>query len=100
MIPSPAEINAPPLPANFNGQAGIHLLSMGSASHAEQAWKSLTAEHPDLAALTYKVVRADLGDLGVTHRLIAGPLTPAKAAELCAALKPKGQSCQPTPFPP
>ncbi|MBR9971042.1 hypothetical protein [Magnetospirillum sulfuroxidans] len=100
IIPSPSEINAPALPAGFAGQAGIHLLSMGSASHGEQAWKALTTEHPDLAALTYKVVRADLGELGVTHRLIAGPLSAAKAAELCAALKPKGQTCQPTPFPP
>lgn len=100
VIPSPMEINAPTLPAGFTGQAGIHLLSMGSASHAEQAWKSLTSEHPQLAALTYKVVRADLGELGVTHRLIAGPLSPANAAEICAGLKPKGQTCQPTPFPP
>lgn len=100
VIPSPMEINAPALPAGFTGQAGIHLLSMGSASHAEQAWKSLTTEHPQLAALTYKVVRIDLGELGVTHRLIAGPLSPANAAEICAGLKPKGQTCQPTPFPP
>jgi hypothetical protein len=100
VIPSPMEINAPPLPAGFTGQAGIHLLSMGSASHAEQAWKSLTTEHPQLAALTYKVVRVDLGELGVTHRLIAGPLSTANAAEICAGLKPKGQTCQPTPFPP
>lgn len=99
VIPSPPEINPVPLPAGFTGQAGLHLLSMGSASHAEQAWKSLTASHPELAALTYKVVRADLGELGVTHRLIAGPLSPAKAQEMCATLKPKGQSCQPTPFP-
>lgn len=100
VIPSPAELTAPTLPANFSGQAGLHLLSMGSATHGEQAWKALTTSHPELAGLTYKVVRADLGDLGVTHRLIAGPLSPAKAAELCAALRPKGQSCQPTPFPP
>lgn len=100
VIPSPMEINAPALPVGFTGQAGIHLLSMGSASHAEQAWKSLTTEHPQLAALTYKVVRVDLGELGVTHRLIAGPLSPANAAEICAALKPKGQTCQPTAFPP
>lgn len=100
VIPSPLELTAPALPAGFTGQAGIHLLSMGSATHGEQAWKGLSTQHPELAALTYKVIRADLGELGVTHRLIAGPLSPANAAELCAALKPKGQSCTPTPFPP
>lgn len=100
VIPSPAEVNAPAIPAGFTGQAGIHLLSMGSATHGEQAWKALSTQYPELAALTYKVVRADLGELGVTHRLIAGPLSPANAAELCAALKPKGQACTPTPFPP
>ena len=100
VVPSPLELNAPAVPAGFAGQVGIHLLSMGSAGHAEQAWAALTAEHPQLSGLTYKVVRVDLGELGVTHRLIAGPLTMAKAGELCAALRPKGQTCQPTPFPP
>lgn len=99
VIASPPEINAPALPANFTGPAGIHLLSMGSASHGERAWKTLTTQHPDLAALTYKVVRVDLGELGVTYRLIAGPLTAAKAGELCEQLKPKGEMCRPTPFP-
>lgn len=100
VIPSPSELNAPAIPAGFTGQAGIHLLSMGSANHGEQAWKALSTQYPELAALTFKVIRADLGELGVTHRLIAGPLSPANAAELCAMLKPKGQACTPTPFPP
>lgn len=99
VIPSPASVNAPPLPAGAKGPAGIHLLSMGTAAHGEKAWDALKKEHAELGELGYKVSRADLGDLGVTYRLIAGPVDPAQAEKLCAALKPRGQTCTPTPFP-
>lgn len=99
IIPSPAGVEPPPLAKGFSGQAGLHLLSMGAANQGDKAWAALTKEHADLASLGFKVVRADLGDLGVTYRLIAGPVPPADAEKICAALKPRGQSCQPTPFP-
>ncbi|MBI5162651.1 MAG: hypothetical protein HY985_01975 [Magnetospirillum sp.] len=91
---------APPaLPAAFGGPAGVHLLSMAAAGYGDIAWTALTKEHAELAGLTFKVSKADLGELGVTYRLIAGPLEPKAATALCAALKPRGQSCTPTPFP-
>ena len=99
VIPSPPGAMPPPLAAGAKGPAGIHLLSMGTATHGEKAWDALKKEHAELAELGYKVSRADLGDLGVTYRLIAGPVEPTQAEKLCAALKPRGQTCTPTPFP-
>ncbi|CAA7618285.1 SPOR domain-containing protein [Magnetospirillum sp. UT-4] len=99
VIPSPPGVEAPKLPAGFGGPVGVHLLSMGSATHGDKAWEALKTEFPDLATLSFKVAKADLGELGATYRLIAGPLDQAAADKLCAALKGKGQTCTPTPFP-
>lgn len=100
VIPSPPGVDAPKLPANFSAPAGLFLLSMGTATHGEKAFDALKKEFPELADLGFKVSKADLGDLGSTYRLIAGPVDGARANTLCAALKTKGQTCQPTPFPP
>lgn len=99
VIPSPPGVVAPQLATGAKGPAGVHLLSMGSAGHGDKAWEALVKEHPELNGLGHTVSRADLGDLGVTYRLIAGPLEPAQAEILCATLKTRGQSCTPTPFP-
>jgi hypothetical protein len=98
VIPSPPGVEPPPLGKN-KGPAGMHLLSMGSASHGDKAWEALQKENPELANLGHTVSRADLGDLGVTYRLIAGPLDATQAASVCGILKARGQSCTPTPFP-
>ncbi|MBC7951061.1 MAG: hypothetical protein H7Z12_04450 [Rhodospirillaceae bacterium] len=99
VIPSPPGVEAPKLSAATKGPAGVHLLSMGTATHGDKAWDALKKEHPELAELGYKVARADLGDLGVTYRLVAGPVDSVQAETLCATLKPRGQTCTPTPFP-
>lgn len=99
IIPSPPGVTAPRLAAGAKGPAGVHLLSMGSAAHGATAWDALKKEHPELAELGYKVLRTDLGDLGVTYRLVAGPMDAALAEQLCTTLKPRGQTCTPTPFP-
>ena len=99
-LPNPAGSEAPKLKAGSKEAGGIHLLSMAAGNHGEQAWTTLVKEYPELAALGYKVVKADLGDLGTTYRLIAGPLDAMAAERLCGALRGKGQSCMPTPFPP
>ncbi len=99
IIPSPPGVEPPRLTAAAKGPAGVHLLSMGSAGHGDKAWDALVKEHAELAALGHTVARADLGELGVTYRLIAGPMEPAQAESLCATLTPRGQSCTPTPFP-
>lgn len=99
VIPSPSEVTAPALAAGSTAPAGLHLLSMGTAAHGDKAWEALKKEHPELADLGHTVSRADLGELGVTYRLIAGPLPAARAETLCAALRPRGQACTPTAFP-
>jgi hypothetical protein len=99
IIPSPPGVEPPRLAAGAKGPAGLHLLSMGVAAHGDKAWDALKIEHPELAALGFMVSKADLGDLGVTYRLIAGPLEPAQAEQLCVQLKARGQTCTPTPFP-
>lgn len=99
IIPSPPGVEAPKLAPAAKGPAGVHLLSMGSAAHGDKAWDALVKEHPELNGLGHTVTRADLGELGVTYRLLAGPMEPAQAESLCAALKPRGQTCTPTPFP-
>ncbi len=100
VIPDPPGVAAPKLNAGAKGPAGVHLLSMASATYGDKAWTTLKTQYPELAELTYKVVKADLGELGVTFRLIAGPLEPNAAERLCGALRGKGQACMPTPFPP
>lgn len=99
IIPSPTGVEPPRLTPGAKGPAGLHLLSMGSAGHGDKAWEALVKEHAELAALGHTVSRADLGDLGVTYRLLAGPVEPAQAESLCATLKARGQQCTPTPFP-
>lgn len=99
IIPSPPGVEAPKLASGAKGPAGVHLLSMGSAAHGDKAWEALTKEHAELAGLGHTVSRADLGELGVTYRLVAGPVDAAQAESLCATLRPRGQACTPTPFP-
>lgn len=97
VIPSPNE--APKLAATAKGPAGMHLLSMGNPAFGDRAWEALVKEHSELTGMGHTVSRIDLGDLGVTYRLIAGPVDPAQAQSLCATLKARGQTCSPTPFP-
>jgi len=99
ILPNPPGVEAPKLEAEAKGPAGVHLLSMASAGNGDMAWTALKKQFPDLAQLTYKVAKADLGELGVTYRLIAGPLEPQAAERLCGALRGQGQACMPTPFP-
>lgn len=99
VIPSPPGVEAPKLAGGAKGPAGMHLLSMGSASHGDKAWEALVKEHAELTSLGHVVSRADLGDLGVTYRLIAGPVEAAQAESLCTTLKARGQACTATPFP-
>lgn len=100
VVPSPPGIAAPKVAAGYAGPVGLHLLSMGAAGHGDKAWEALKKEFPELAPLSFRVSKADLGDLGATYRLIAGPLEAKPAETLCAAIRAKGQSCQTTPFPP
>jgi hypothetical protein len=99
VIPSPPQVEAPRLTAGSSEPAGLHLLSMGTPVHAEKAFESLKKEFPELGPLGFTVSKADLGELGSTYRLIAGPTDSATAEKICAAIAAKGQLCKPTPFP-
>ncbi len=98
-VPNPPGVAPPPLKAGFTGPAGVQLLAMAARAYGPRAWDTLSHMYPALAPLSYKVVKASLGDLGTTYRLIAGPLKPDAAIALCKSLTAKGQSCTPTPFP-
>jgi len=98
-VPDPPGTEAPKLGAGAKEAAGLHLLSMAAGQYGEQAWTTLVKQYPELAALGYKVVKADLGELGTTYRLVAGPVDAATAEKMCGLLRTKGQSCMPTPFP-
>lgn len=100
IIPTPAKAELPRLTPEYKGPAGIHLLSMAAPGNADKAWAALQKEFPELGPLSFKVAKADLGDLGVTYRLIAGPLDAPAAEQMCGALRAKGQGCTPTPMPP
>lgn len=98
-VPDPANFETPKIEAGATGEAGVHLMSMPDPGQGDKAWTTLKTQYPELAPLSNKLSRTDLGDVGVTWRLIAGPLSPADAAKLCEGLKAKGQECTPTPFP-
>jgi hypothetical protein len=100
VIPSPTAFEPPKISAEFTGKAGVHLLSMATASYGDKAWEALTNQFKqELAGLSFAVQKADLGELGVTYRLIAGPMEAAAAERLCGVIRQKGQACMPTPFP-
>ncbi len=99
VIPSPPGVDAPKLTDKDKGPVGVHILSMASSVHGDKAWETLKAENPELASLGHTVVRADLGDLGVTYRLVAGPVDRDQAQKICDALRQRSQTCATTPFP-
>lgn len=88
-----------PPPMDPKQDGGVHLLSMASPTMADKAWDALKKEHPELAQLSHKALKANLGELGTTWRLVAGPLGPREAEMLCATLRTRGQACMSTVFP-
>ncbi|MDA8229807.1 MAG: hypothetical protein M0006_00550 [Magnetospirillum sp.] len=100
IAPSPPGMDPPKLAPGAKGPAGAYLLAMASPAFGDKAWTVLAQQNPELAGLSHKLVKADLGNLGVTYRLIAGPVDPAAADKLCGALRARNQDCLPTPFPP
>lgn len=74
---------------------GLHLASFRLPANAAEEWRRLCALEPallgDLAPL---IVRVDLGEAGVFHRLLAGPFErKEKAAARCRALEARGHFC-------
>jgi hypothetical protein len=98
-VPDPGNFETPKIDPASTAEAGVHLMSIPDPSQGDKAWTTLKTQYPELAPLSQKLVRTDLGDVGVTWRLIAGPLSAADATKLCEGLKAKGQNCTATPFP-
>ncbi len=97
----PAEGEAPPVgclaspplgPAPANA---IHLASFRRAENAAREWRRLCALAPTLVSdLFPRIVRVDLGEEGVYHRLVAGPFPSQDAARIrCRVLRSQGQLC-------
>ncbi len=89
----PGDVPGGAIPPNGKGPVGVHLLSMASDSLTAKAVDALKKEYPELAPLEFKAVKTVIPDLGTTYRLLAGPMPPADAEQLCVALRAKGQSC-------
>ena len=98
-IPDPGNFSAPKLDDKASGPAGLYLMQIPDPSQADKAWNMLKTQSPELATMGMVLVRTDLGDVGVTWRLVAGPVTADEARKLCEGIRPKKQDCTPIPFP-
>lgn len=73
----------------------LQLASRRSHKLASSDWRQMTRKYPDiLHGLEHKIVRANLGSLGVFYRVRAGGFPTARAAYLaCARIKARGGAC-------
>jgi hypothetical protein len=77
-----------------DGAFFVQLLAGRSEAAALGEWPRLRESNPELADLSPRVVRAELGARGVFYRLRAGPLeSEEQARRICFALGTRGQSC-------
>lgn len=81
--------------ASLDDSFQIQLGAFSSAAKADGVWQGLLDNHGDLlAGLVSDVVSVDVAGKGTFYRLRAGPLADkADAADLCRALKDRGQDC-------
>ena len=98
-IPDPSNYKAPILDEKSTGPAGLYLMQIPDPAQADKSWTMLKTQSPELASLGYVLVRTDLGAVGITWRLVAGPVKPDEARKLCEGVRPKNQDCTPIPFP-
>ena len=78
-----------------SGNFVVQIAAFRSQEEAEDGWLSFTGRFPGMAAgRTPDIVRVDLGDRGIYHRLrIAAFETRDQAAEFCSSLSDQGQDC-------
>jgi len=98
-VPDPTNFEAPKLDPKSTGQAGLYLMRVPDPSQADKAWTMLKTQSPELAKLGVVLDRTDLGDVGVTWRVVAGPVSVQEARSLCEAVRQKNQDCTPVPYP-
>ena len=98
-IPDPDAFQVKKLDEKAGGKAGLYLMQVPDPSQTEKAWNMLKTQSPELANLGMVMVRTDLGAVGVTWRLVAGPVGAEDAKKLCDSVMTKKQECTPVPFP-
>ncbi|NQV81637.1 MAG: SPOR domain-containing protein [Alphaproteobacteria bacterium] len=91
---APQPLTAQPQAA-VTGGFRVQLAAYRSPEAAQTGWQALKTRYEDLlGALEPTVVRVDLGERGVFHRLQAGPYTDSGAAgAACIALQARNQGC-------
>lgn len=60
--------------------------AVSSNDAAEAAWKDIQKKVSVLKTLEHRIQKADLGAKGIYYRVQAGPLSEARAREICAAV--------------
>jgi hypothetical protein len=82
-------------PAGKAAPVQVQLTSLRSPEAAREDWARLKRENPDLLGkLTAVAVRTDLGDKGISYRILAGSFGDAAAAtKLCSELKRRNLGC-------
>ncbi|MEQ8248333.1 MAG: SPOR domain-containing protein [Alphaproteobacteria bacterium] len=92
--PQSATSSVAPVPV-ASGSFRVQLAAYRSPEAAQNGWQALKTRYEDLlGALEPTVVRVDLGERGVFHRLQAGPYTDGGAAEAaCTTLRARNQAC-------
>lgn len=97
IAPPPRAVRQTVKIASLGSERGwrVQIAAFRSAEAAKRSWKKLQRRHADLLGpLALSVVRADLGDKGVYHRMQAGPLADRAAAKkLCALIKQRKLGC-------
>ncbi len=97
--PGPTPPNAAPAPAPAQPALApgfyAHLASYRSDVAAREGWAQLRARHNDVLQFYQPVMRVtDLGERGVYHRLMVGPIGDREAANfLCERLKASDAYC-------
>ena len=74
----------------------IQLAAYLSEDRAEEAWRNMNGQYPDLLdGLPHRVLRVDLGgELGIVYRLQAGPMpATGEAQSVCSQLKQRNADC-------
>ncbi len=72
----------------------IQLGAFRSDVAAQNGWKALSKEFPDiLAGLKGEIIRADLGEQGIYYRVQAGQLEKEAAQEICRQLSAQKKGC-------
>lgn len=71
----------------------MQVAAVDAEGKAAAEWGRLQRKFPELAGLSMRTVRADLGAKGIFYRIQGGPVDEARAKQICAALAAQGAGC-------